>query len=241
MNKTLEEGLVLADQIAQAVEESQNDVLAVIAPPHTHLSGVYLKLKEVEGLELSAQNCHEQTEGAYTGEVSAKMIASVGAKYVIVGHSERRQYFAESNELLIEKVNAVIANKLTPIFCIGENLTERDTDEYFNVIKKQLGDSLFHLQANDFSDLVIAYEPVWAIGTGNTASTDQVQEIHHFIRSTISKQYGDEVASRIPILYGGSCNPKNAKSIFACDDVDGGLIGGASLKSEDFIAIINSF
>lgn len=242
MNNTLSEGVLLVEEILEQRNKLNNsDVLTVIAPPFIHLEKVSELLKGKKGIELAAQNCNDNHSGAYTGEVSAKMLASVGCKYVIIGHSERRQYFNESNELLAKKVESALSNNLVPIFCIGENLDERNASEYFSVLNKQMGESLFHLSASDFSRIVIAYEPVWAIGTGNTASTEQVQEVHNFIRFSIKKQYGDDVASATTLLYGGSCNPQNAESIFACEDVDGGLIGGASLKSDDFISIINSF
>ena len=242
MNNTLDEGLLLVDEIIKGFSsESAKDVLKIIAPPFIHLSAISNKLRSLKGFEVAAQNCHHISQGSYTGEVSAKMIASTGSNYVIIGHSERRLYFEENNELLVQKVNIALANNLAPIFCIGENLIERSANQYLKIVKQQLEDSLFHLSASDFNKLIIAYEPVWAIGTGNTATCEQVQEMHSFIRSEIEKKYGAEISSTISILYGGSCNAQNAKDLFACSDVDGGLIGGASLKAADFIAIINSF
>lgn len=239
MNLTLGEGMVLVDEIIQG--GADKNVLKIIAPSFTHLHSVSEKIKALKGFALAAQNCHHQPEGAYTGEVSAKMIASAGCKYVIIGHSERRMYFKESDEMLSQKVNLALNNDLSPIFCIGENLEERTLNHYFKVVKKQMEDSLFHLPASDFIKLILAYEPVWAIGTGNTATSEQVQEMHSFIRFSIEEKYGKEISASIPILYGGSCNAKNAKELFACKDVDGGLIGGASLNAADFTTIINSF
>ncbi len=242
MNNTINEGLLLVDEILKGLSENQeSDVLKIIAPSFIHLNSISNKISGIKNLELAAQDCHQAELGAYTGEVSAKMLVSTGCKYVIIGHSERRQYFLESNELLAKKVDTAMANGLIPIFCIGENLSQRNINQHFDVIKEQLQKSLFHLSANDFSKLIVAYEPVWAIGTGNTASSEQVQEIHSFIRLEVEKKYGVEISSRFSILYGGSCNAQNAKELFACADVDGGLIGGASLKAVDFIKIINSF
>jgi triosephosphate isomerase (TIM) len=243
MNTSLEEGITLIDEIIKrhSTGASNDNVLKIIAPPFTHLLTVSEKLKSLNGFEVAAQNCHHLPDGAYTGEVSAKMIASTGSKYIIIGHSERRMYFGENNTILSQKVNVALSNNLTPIFCIGENLAERNGNNHLETIKKQLEDSLFNLSALDFNKLIIAYEPIWAIGTGNTATCTQVQEIHHFIRSEIEKKYGKEISSSISILYGGSCNAQNAKELFVCNDVDGGLIGGASLKAADFIQIINSF
>ncbi len=242
MNNTLNEGLLLVDEIIKEFSSvSANDVLKIIAPPFIHLAAVSDKLKSIKGFEVAAQNCHHLAQGSYTGEVSAEMIASTGSKYVIIGHSERRIYCGENNELLAQKVNVALSNNLIPIFCIGENIAERNANQYFKTAKQQLKESLFHLSATNFSKLIIAYEPVWAIGTGNTATCQQVQEMHKFIRSEIEKKYELEISSTIPILYGGSGNAQNAKDLFACTDVDGGLIGGASLKAADFIEIINSF
>jgi triosephosphate isomerase len=242
MNNTLDEGLLLVDEIIKKNSSKLvNGVLKIIAPPFIHLAAVSEKLKSMQGFEVAAQNCHHLEHGAYTGEVSAKMIASTGCNYVIIGHSERRIYFGENNKLLAQKVNMALSNNIVPIFCIGENLIERNANQYFKIVKQQLKETLFHLSATDFSKLIIAYEPVWAIGTGNTAKVEQIQEMHKFIRSEIEKKYNTKIASTISILYGGSCNAKNAKTLFACSDVDGGLIGGASLNAADFIKIINSF
>jgi triosephosphate isomerase len=241
MNKTLDAGLQLVDEIKKGfVSEPADHVLKIIAPPFIHLAAIANKLKPLNGFEVASQNCHHISSGAYTGEVSAEMIASTGAKYVIIGHSERRLYFGENNDLLEQKVNIALTNNLIPIFCIGENLAERNVNKHFEAVQKQLTDALFHLSSSDFNKLIIAYEPVWAIGTGITATIDQAQGMHNYIRSEINKKYGKEVASTISILYGGSCNAQNAKELFACADVDGGLIGGASLKATDFVAIANS-
>ena len=190
---------------------------------------------------VGAENCADKVSGAYTGEVSASMVASTGAKYVILGHSERRAYYNETSEILKEKVKLALANGLTPIFCIGEVLEERETNKQNEVVKKQISEALFDLSADDFSKIVLAYEPVWAIGTGKTATSAQAQEIHAYIRSVLADKYGNEVADNISILYGGSCNPSNAKELFSNPDVDGGLIGGASLKAENFKGVIDGF
>ena len=242
MNKTLDQGLLLVEEILQLeASNKSSQILKIIAPPFIHLSSLTNRLKMIENFEVAAQNCHTKEEGAYTGEVSAKMIASVGCKYLILGHSERRQYFKETNKDLAEKINVGLDSGLIPIFCIGENLEERSSSQYLNVIKTQLSESVFHLSVKEITIIIIAYEPVLAIGTGKTATIEQIQEIHSYIRLLIKEQYNDELANSISILYGGSCNAENAKSIFSCKDVDGGLIGGASLKAEDFITITVSF
>jgi len=241
MNNNLDEGMKLVDEIVKEHASNRADhVLKIFAPPYIHLSSIADKLKSYDGFEVAAQNCHQASNGAYTGEISAAMIASTGANFVIIGHSERRLYFGESNSLLAQKVNLALANNLTPIFCIGENLEERNANKHLEVVQQQLKEALFHLPSADFSKLIIAYEPVWAIGTGVTATVHQAQGMHNHIRSEINKKYGKEVSSTISILYGGSCNTKNAKELFACIDVDGGLIGGASLMASDFVTIVNS-
>jgi triosephosphate isomerase len=192
-------------------------------------------------IAVAAENCADHASGAYTGEVSAEMVASTGATYGIIGHSERRSYYGETYEILREKVQLALANNLRPIFCIGEVKEEREANRQNEVVKAQLEGSVFNLSAEDFGKLVIAYEPVWAIGTGLTATPEQAQEIHAYIRSLIAEKYGNEVADNTSILYGGSCNAKNAAGLFANPDIDGGLIGGASLKADDFCAIINAF
>lgn len=245
MNKTLSQGLLLVDEILSSANQKA-DVLKIIAPSFIHLSAVSEKLKSLpiaigNNFAVAAQNCHHIASGAYTGDVSAEMIASSGATYVIIGHSERRLHHGETNELLVQKLNIALQKNLIPIFCIGESIEERNANKHLEAIKQQLKESLFHLSASDFGKIVIAYEPVWAIGTGTTATSHQAQGMHNFIRAEINKKYGKQISEAVSIIYGGSCNPQNAKELFACLDVDGGLIGGASLKSADFIAICNSF
>jgi len=240
MNKTLQEGIALAKEVNNAVANIDLKCDVVLGTPFIHLSSVAAEV-DSKKVGVSAQNCADKVSGAYTGEVSAAMIASTGAKYVILGHSERRAYYGETDAILKEKVKLALDNNLTPIFCIGEVLEEREANKHFDVVKSQLENALFDFSAEDFGKLVLAYEPVWAIGTGKTATSEQAQEIHAFIRKTIAGKYNNEVADNTSILYGGSCNPSNAKELFANPDVDGGLIGGASLKVEDFAAIFTSF
>jgi triosephosphate isomerase len=240
MNLDYSDGVSLFSEIVNMVkDEKKGDQIAIICAPSIHLHS----LAKLGGTAVSigAQNCHQKESGAYTGEISAKMIKSVGCEYVIIGHSERRQYYAESDELLAEKTVIALQNGLTPLFCIGETLDERNNGSYFEVLKSQLVNGVFGLSSEDFSKIVIAYEPVWAIGTGLTASSEQAQEVHAFIRQEIAAQYDAAVAEETSILYGGSCNPKNAAELFAQADIDGGLIGGASLKSRDFLDIIKTF
>lgn len=242
MNKTYEQGLNLVDEIIQSSAIHQTpEVLKIIIPPFIHLHSVSEKTKHINDIEIGAQNCNNNEAGAFTGEISAAMIASCGAKYVLVGHSERRQYYNETAAILTQKVNHAISKDITPIFCVGENLTERNNNTHLETVKQQLKETVFNLSVTDFSKLIIAYEPVWAIGTGVTATSHQAQGMHNYIRSEINKKFGKETSESISILYGGSCNPENAKELFACIDVDGGLIGGASLKANDFVAIANSF
>ena len=240
MNTTLQEGVALAKEIDAKLVEKEVKCDVVIATPFTHLVSVVEAVDAVR-IGVGAENCADKTEGAFTGEVSAKMVASTGAKYVILGHSERRAYYHETAEILKEKVVLALENGLTPIFCVGEVLAEREAGEHFDVVAAQIKDSLFELTADDFAKIVIAYEPVWAIGTGKTATAEQAQEIHAFIRQTIAEKYGNEIADNTSILYGGSCKPSNAAELFAKPDVDGGLIGGASLKADDFMGIITAF
>jgi len=213
----------------------------IIAPPFIHLKAINDLLIDDPFISIAAQNCSSEEKGAYTGEVSAQMIKSTGAKYIIIGHSERRNYFNESNAMLAKKINLVLSNNLLPIYCCGERLEERNTNIYFDVVKKQINDGLFHLSSLEISKVIIAYEPVWAIGTGLNATPQQAQEMHKFIRKVVSDKFGEQIANSISILYGGSCNAKNAKELFANPDVDGGLIGGASLIASDFVKIIQSF
>jgi len=242
MNKTLAQGLQLVDEIIlKSAKQPSASILKIIAPPFTHLAAVEDRLRSHPDYAVAAQNCHHLQTGAYTGEVSAEIIASTGAKYVIIGHSERRTYFGENNNLLSKKTDAALTAHLIPIFCIGESSAERNANQHLEIVKQQLEEAIFHLSPADFSKLIIAYEPVWAIGTGVTATAQQAQNMHQFIRSEINKKYGEEVSDCISILYGGSCNSQNARELFSCPDVDGGLVGGASLNAADFVVIANSF
>ena len=239
MNTTVPEGVKLASEVNAALEGITPKCDVVIGVPFTHLTAVKAVIGEKLGL--SAENCADKAKGAYTGEVSAAMVASTGATYVILGHSERRQYYGETAATLKDKVALALENGLCPIFCIGEVLEERENGTYFDVIKAQIVDSLFDLSAEDFGKIVLAYEPVWAIGTGKTATADQAQEIHAFIRGLIAEKYGNQVADDTTILYGGSCKPSNAKELFEKPDVDGGLIGGAALDAASFMGIVTAF
>lgn len=240
MNNTLEEGVALAKEVNEILKANKPNCQVVLGTPFIHLAEV-VKTVDAELLGVAAQNCADKVSGAYTGEISASMVKSTGAQYVILGHSERRAYYGETNAILKEKTDLVLANGLTPIFCIGEVLEEREAGKHFEVVKQQIEEALFHLSAEDFGKVVLAYEPVWAIGTGKTASPEQAQEIHAFIRQTLANKYGAEVADETSILYGGSCKASNAKELFANPDVDGGLIGGASLNAADFHGIIAAF
>ena len=240
MNNTFKEADDLVFDIVKFIEENpQANGSVILCPP-----AVYLEMATDHANEsnvfIGAQNVSSYESGAYTGEISAKMLASIGVEYCIIGHSERRKYFNESHEVLAEKVNMVLKHDVVPIFCCGELLPEREAENHFSVVKKQLDESLFMLNKGDFANVVVAYEPVWAIGTGVTASSEQAQEMHKYIRGLITEKYDNETADNTTILYGGSCNAKNAKELFANPDVDGGLIGGASLKVDDFIKIIES-
>lgn len=240
MNTTLPEGVKLAEEVNAAVAEAKPACDVIICVPFTHLAPI-AGVIDSNVLGLGAENCADHTSGAYTGEVSAPMVASTGAKYVILGHSERRQYYHEDSTILREKLNLALANGLTPIFCIGEILEERENGTYNEVVKRQIEEALFDLSAEDFSKLILAYEPVWAIGTGKTATPDQAEDMHAHIRTTIAEKYGNELAENTSILYGGSCKASNAAELFAKKDIDGGLIGGASLKCADFMGIVNAF
>jgi triosephosphate isomerase (TIM) len=242
MNKTAEEALILASEVVNMVKDEVNtDVQVIIAPPAVYLSTLQKYTETVANIGIAAQNCSNKASGAYTGEISASMLKSIGVTHVILGHSERRQYFNETNEQLAEKVNIVLENALTPIFCCGETLELRQGEGFLEFVASQLTDSLFHLSTEELLKVVIAYEPIWAIGTGLTASSEQAQEMHAYLRGHLATKYGQEVADSVSILYGGSCNEKNAQELFACPDVDGGLIGGASLKSREFTNIAKSF
>jgi triosephosphate isomerase len=242
MNKNLEEGHWLTSEIVHIVaDEVPSDVWVVLNPPFVHLTSVRKLLPAIPNLFLGAQNCHHQANGAFTGEISVAMLKSIPVEFTIVGHSERREYFAETNAQLAQKTDLLLANDIQPIFCCGESLTIREAGNHLEFVANQLTESLFHLTAEQFGKVVIAYEPIWAIGTGRTATSAQAQEMHAYLRQHLAGKYGAEVADHTSILYGGSCNPGNAKELFACPDVDGGLIGGASLKSRDFVDIAKSF
>jgi triosephosphate isomerase len=238
MNKTLQEGIELAKTINRQVED--NEVVVILCTPFIHLTEVRNVISK-DSLYLGAQNCASETSGAYTGEVSAAMVKSTGAEYVIIGHSERRSYYHEEDATLNKKVKQALANDLLPIFCCGEVLEERQAGIHVKVVGNQIEKGLFDLSVEDFSKVVIAYEPVWAIGTGVTATSGQAQEMHKIIRDLIAEKYGNVVADNTSILYGGSCKPSNAGELFANPDVDGGLIGGAALSASDFMGIVNAF
>lgn len=239
MNKSLDDALSTAQEIGNA--ERPNDVLTILGSPYLYLNALTEITADMPGLEIAAQNAHQEEKGAYTGEISVTMLKSIGISYVILGHSERRQYFSEDDALIAKKLDLVIAHSMTPIFCCGEPLDIRKAGTHVEHVKSQISNSLFHLPATDMLKVVIAYEPIWAIGTGETASPEQAQEMHKAIRNMIDDKYGRDVAQSISILYGGSVKPGNAQELFAKEDVDGGLVGGASLKSEDFTQIIHSF
>ena len=239
MNTTVQEGISLAQEVNGLLKNMKANCDVVICVPFTHLVPVNGVIDQ-NIVGLGAENCADKVKGAFTGEVSAQMVASTGANYVIIGHSERRQYYGETNETLIEKTRLALENNLTPIFCVGEVLEERENGTDNDVVKSQV-EALFSLSAEDFAKVVIAYEPVWAIGTGKTATSDQAQDMHAHIRNVIAEKYGVELAQEISILYGGSCKPSNAKELFAKPDVDGGLIGGAALEAASFIGIVEAF
>lgn len=242
MNKNYHEGLELISEALYMVkDELHKEVITVFCTPYIHLNSIAKLVNAESNCFVGAQNCHQEKSGAYTGEISANMLSSVGVKYVILGHSERRAYFKEDESLLAKKVDIALSENLIPIFCIGELLEERESEKHFDIVKSQIEKSLFHLSANEFKNIVLAYEPVWAIGTGKTASAEQAQEMHAFIRSILANKYGSDVAESTSILYGGSCNPSNAATLFSQKDIDGGLIGGASLKSRDFTDIVIVF
>jgi len=234
MYKTVKEGVSLAAALAKGWFGSSAEM--VVAPPFIHLANVQGALKGSK-VKLAAQNCHSQKEGAFTGEISAYMLKEMGIDYVIIGHSERREYFHESNALLREKVDAVLEAGLKCIFCCGEPLHIREDSTQEEYVRGQLEESLLHLESESMQHIVVAYEPIWAIGTGLTATPQQAQDIHGFIRGILNEKYGEEVSNSIPILYGGSVKPGNANALFSQKDVDGGLVGGASLKPEDFLEI----
>ena len=239
MNTLPAEGVELAKGVAAGKAEVCDCVNFIVCPPFTHLHSVIETLKG-SNIAVGAQDCATEAKGAYTGEVSAAMIAALGCEYVILGHSERRQYYGETSETLNKKMAQAYANNLKPIYCVGENLEEREEGRHFEVCKQQLEEVVFNLTEEQFADLVIAYEPVWAIGTGKTATAEQAEEIHAYIREVLRSKFGT-AAEECAILYGGSCKPSNAGEIFSKENVDGGLIGGAALKAEDFIGIGKAF
>jgi triosephosphate isomerase len=240
MNKNLQQGIALASEINQLLTNQKPKCGVIIATPFIHLTAVIGAIKS-SIIEVAAENCSDKPFGAYTGEVSAEMIKSTGATHCIIGHSERRTYYGETFEMLKNKVILALENGLKPIFCIGEYQEDRKNNIQNEVVGKQLDGSVFNLSAEEFGKVILAYEPVWAIGTGLTATSEQAQEMHVFIRSLVAEKYGIEVANNTTILYGGSCNRSNANELFSKPDVDGGLIGGASLNADDFKAIIDSF
>ena len=239
MNKTFQDALIIVNDIkAKTLAE---DVKVIIAAPSVFSEVIARLLDGNAQIHAAAQNCHHEESGAFTGEISASMLQSIGVQYVIVGHSERREYFKETSPMLTKKVDLLLAKKMTPIYCCGESLRVREKSGQVRFVLKQIKDEIFHLSHEDFQKIVIAYEPIWAIGTGLTASPEQAQEMHKAIRKGIQKKYGKVVAESISILYGGSMNAANAKTLLAQPDVDGGLIGGASLKADDFATIINAY
>ena len=238
MNLNADESQALIE--ALKTKKLSSDVRVAIATPAVHLAAA-VNLTSGTKIDVSAQNMHQATSGAYTGEISASMLKSIGVNTTLLGHSERRTYFHETDALLAEKVNTALENGMEIIFCFGEELDERKSVSHFDVVSSQLRNALFNLDASQWSQIVLAYEPVWAIGTGETASPAQAQEMHAHIRSVLTAQYDDALAQSVSILYGGSVKPANAQEIFAQPDVDGGLIGGASLNADDFAAIVNAF
>jgi len=241
MNKAFEEANILTTEILGMVnDEVQGNAKVILCVPFPYLITIRNLIGNNTRISVGAQNCSEHTSGAYTGEVSAPMLKSMNIPYVIIGHSERRQYFGEGEVLLAKKVDIALANNITPIFCCGEMLEVRERNEHEALVRRQVEESLFHLSAEAIQKTVIAYEPVWAIGTGKTASAQQAQDMHAVIRKHLANKYGKEVSENISILYGGSVNAANAKELFACADVDGGLVGGASLKSREFTDIVKA-
>ena len=240
MNLNLQEGIALASELNEVLEKEQKNCDVIICTPYIHLAPIAERINQ-ENLKLGAENCANHEKGAYTGEISAEMIRSTGAQYVIIGHSERRQYYGESPEILREKILLSLENNLKVIFCIGETLEEREQGRQNEVVKAELEGSVFNLSAEQFKNIVIAYEPIWAIGTGKTATAEQAEEIHAYIRQIIAERYGNAIADEISILYGGSCKASNAPELFSKPDIDGGLIGGASLKATDFMGIVDAW
>ncbi len=240
MNKTLNEATALVNEVLKNTNEF-DEVQKIFFTPFPFLNDISKQISGKKNFSVGAQNCSEQVSGAFTGEVSAVMLKSTGCNYVLVGHSERREYFKETKEQLTSKIKLALDNDLKPVFCFGEKLAERKNKLHFEIVAQQLKEVLSSFSAVQLKNIILAYEPVWAIGTGETASPAQAQEMHRFVRDTIAELFGTETALNISILYGGSCNAQNAQELFACPDVDGGLIGGASLKADDFCKIIYSF
>lgn len=238
MHKNQQETITLIEEISAKKPNSTTEI--IIAPTFVNLAVAVEKTNE-KNITVAAQNMHQAEGGAFTGEISASMLTDIGVNTVILGHSERRAYFHETDALLATKVDTALKHNMRVIFCFGEELKDRQKNNHFNIVEYQLRDALFHLEKSDWKNIILAYEPVWAIGTGETASPEQAQEIHAFIRNLIEKVFGFEVSDNVSILYGGSVKPDNAKEIFSNKDVDGGLIGGAALKADDFLAIVNGF
>ncbi|MFT5715639.1 triose-phosphate isomerase [Flavobacterium sp. ALD4] len=238
MHKNAEQTEDLLNELIDKIP-FETEVQIIVAPTFINLATAVDHLEFV-GIDVAAQNMHQAESGAFTGEISADMLQNVGVNIVILGHSERRALFNETDALIASKVNTALEHDMTVIFCFGEELKDRQSKNHFNVVENQLKDGLFNIKASDWGNIVLAYEPVWAIGTGETASPEQAQEMHEFIRETVRKAYGSDIAEDVSILYGGSVKPENAKEIFSKADVDGGLIGGAALKSDDFVAIVNA-
>jgi len=240
MNLTFQQGEKLLDDILAAEIKLKDHQKAIFAVPFPYLTMTRSEVAEEKNYYAAAQNCYHKMSGAFTGEISVEMLHSLKITYCVVGHSERREYFNETNAILAEKVNLCLANFITPIFCCGEALAIRESGTQNEFVTQQLSESLFHMSAGQIKNIVIAYEPIWAIGTGKTATTEQAQEMHAHLRSILASQYGDAAANEVPILYGGSVKANNARELFSCPDVDGGLVGGASLVAADFIEIIRS-
>lgn len=241
MNMNLFEGLTLAAQTISLSKKTSGNVEVIMSPPFIYLHTMTNMVKDVDFVKIAAQNCYTKDNGAYTGEISAEMLKSINVDYVILGHSERRKYFKEDNAFLFKKAKAVLGHGLKIIFCCGEPLEVREENNHFDYVQNQLAETIFKLNREEIKQVVIAYEPIWAIGTGKNATADQAQNMHAFIRKLVAEHYDSEVAEACSILYGGSCKPSNAKSIFSMKDVDGGLIGGASLKVDQFLQIVKSF
>lgn len=238
MHKTQKETVALIEEIIAKKPNTTTEI--IVAPTFVNLSKA-VEITNGKGITVAAQNMHQAEGGAFTGEIAASMLTDIGVTTVILGHSERRAYFHETDALLASKVDTALKHEMRVIFCFGEELKDRQQNNHFNIVEYQLRDGLFHLEKKDLANIVLAYEPVWAIGTGETASPEQAQEMHKFIRTLVEKVYGFDIADNLTILYGGSVKPDNAKEIFSKPDVDGGLIGGAALKADDFLAIVNGF